>query len=189
MPGIAGTNVDFGGYVMDPTQPYFIQDNKQMGAHPQLTIGRLHMTGGFRTVQITTAQVLALNTTPIQLVPAPGAGLVVVPYLMVASMVYNSTTYSTNAAGASLAFGANGAGTAVGLTLTQTFLQSASTSFSVVSASTTAYSPLATDVNQPLTLIAASSNPTTGNSDLYVRVYFRVIGLPLFPSTTTAVFP
>lgn len=189
MPGIAGTNVDFGGYIIDPTQPYFFQDNKQTGSHPLLTVGRMHTTGGYRTLVIPSAQVLQLNTTPIQLVPAPGAGLVVVPYMLVASMVYNSTTYSTNASGASLAYGVSGAGTAPGLTLTQVFLQSSSTNFSIVNASTTAYSPQASDVNQPLTLIAASSNPTTGNSDLYVRVYFKVIGLPLFPSTTTAVYP
>lgn len=177
MSGIAGTNVDF-QFPWDPALQAVQDYTKEAGFRGNLKAG--HAWGGFRTVQIPTANVLTLHSVPVQLVPAPGAGLLIVPTLMIASMVYNSTTYVANAGGASLIYGPAGAGTSTGFTLTQGFLQTASgTGLEVVNQSSSAnYTPATTDVNQPLTLIAASADPTTGNSDLYVRVYFKIVQVP-----------
>lgn len=179
MAGAAGTNIDVGGFILDPTLVEDQQYYKEIGANPQLTNCIQHAIGGYRTVKITTAQVLAMNTTPIQIVPAPGVGKILIPTVLVASMVYNSATYSTNSGGAALKYGTAGAGSSPGIVITQAFLQASSgTNLIVVRGAATAYLPATTDYNVPLTLIAVSSDPTTGDSDLYVRVYFQILTVP-----------
>ncbi|KKK72585.1 hypothetical protein LCGC14_2902390, partial [marine sediment metagenome] len=42
------------------------------------------------------AQILLLNGTPIELVPAPGAGKVIIPIMTVLSFTWNSIAYTTN---------------------------------------------------------------------------------------------
>lgn len=181
MAGAAGINVDHAGFIMDPTLPDVKQYWKEMGMHPYLDGRKRHILGGYRTVQIPTASVLTLNTVPIQLVPAAGVGTIIVPTMVVASLVFNANAYSMNSGGASLRYGTAGAGTSTGFTLSQAFVQSASgTNVQVVNQSSAAtYLPLAADANVPLTLIAASSDPTTGDSDLFVRVYFMIVTVPL----------
>lgn len=177
MAGIAGQNVD-GLIVFDPANANISAYYRSLGIRASQHIK--HTVGGFVTVKIPTANVLTLNSVPIQIVPAAGAGMLIVPTRMIATMVYNTTTYSTNSSGASLIYGLNGAGTSTGFTLSQAFLQASSgTNTQVVNqASSATYLPASTDLNVPLTLIAASSDPTTGNSDLYVRVYFRIEAIP-----------
>lgn len=180
MAGAAGTNVDHAGFIMDPQLDDVIQHYKEGIAHPYLRSRMRHLVGGYRTVKIATASVLTLNSVPIQIVPAPGSGMLVVPTMMIASLVYGTATYATNASGATLKYGTAGAGTSTGFTLSQAFLQSSTgTNVQVVNqASSATYLPATTDYNVPLTLIAATSDPTTGDSDLYVRVYFKVVTLP-----------
>lgn len=180
MAGVAGNNVDHAGFIMDPSLPDVEQYWKEIGAHPYLRGRKKHIVGGYRTVQIPTASVLTLNSVPVQIVPAGGAGTIIVPTLVIASLVFNSAAYSMNASGASLKYGTAGAGTSTGFTLSQAFVQSASgTNVQVVNQSSSAtYLPAAADVNVPLTLIAASSDPTTGDSDLFVRVYFKIVTVP-----------
>lgn len=181
MAGVVGTNIDTENYPLDPVIDKVVLNYKETGMHPQLVTKVRHMVGGYRTVTITTAQMLALNGSPIQIVPAPGAGLLIVPTMMIATLVFNAAAYSTNAAGASLKYGTAGAGTSTGFTLSQAFLQSASgTNTQIVNQSSAAtYLPASTDLNVPLTLIAATSDPTTGDSAMNVRVYYRVIAVPL----------
>lgn len=179
MAGVVGTNIDLEGLIWDGSLVNVQQHWKEAGFRGNDRVK--HITGGFRTVKITAAQMLLLNGSPIQIVPAAGAGTLIIPYLMVGSLVYGTATYSVNASGASLKYGANGAGTSTGFTFSQAFLQSASgTNVQIVNQSSAAtYLPATTDYNVPLTLIAATSDPTTGDSDLYVRVYFRILaGLP-----------
>jgi hypothetical protein len=179
MAGAAGTNVDPSGLIWDPALPDVQLFYKELGIRGT---GRIkHLVGGYRTVIIPTASVLTLNSVPIQIVPAAGAGTLIVPRMMVASLVYNSATYACNAAGVSLKYGTAGAGTSTGFTLSQAFIQSSTgTNVQIVNQSSAAtYLPATTDFNVPLTLIASTSDPTTGDSALYVRVYFRIIaGLP-----------
>lgn len=187
MAGAAGTNVDHAGYIMDPGLDTVKQHYKEIGDNPYLTSRMRHMVGGYRTVQIPTASVLTLNGTPIQIVPAQGAGVVIIPTMMIATLVFNSAAYATNSAGATLKYGTAGAGTSTLFTLSQAFLQSTTgTNTQVVNQGSSAtYLPATTDANVPLTLIAATSDPTTGDSDLFVRVYFRLVTLPF----TTACVP
>lgn len=177
MAGVAGTNVDSLSLIFDPELDDVKQHYKELGGREVFTGRMRHCIGGYRTVKIATAGVLTLNTVPVQIVPAMGANTLIIPTLVVASLVFNSAAYSCNASGASLKYGSAGAGTSTGFTLSQAYIQSSTgTNVQVVNQSSAAtYLPATTDYNAALTLIAASSDPTTGDSDLYVRVYFRVL--------------
>lgn len=179
MAGAAGVNVD-ANMIFDPMLDMVKQHYKERGDHPYLLQDVSHVVGGFRTVKIATASMLTLNGTPIQVVPAPGAGKLLVPTMMIATMVYGTATYACNASGVSLRYGTAGAGTSTGFTLSQAFIQAASGSNTQIvnQSSAATYLPASTDWNSELTLIAATSDPTTGDSDLYVRVYFRVVTVP-----------
>lgn len=123
---------------------------------------------------ITTAQVLALNTTPITLVAAPGAGLVLVVKALYSSITYNSVAYVCNAAGLSARY-TDGSG-AVTAVLTQAFCQASASALQYVPAAVTALTPVA---NAPIVLAAGSANPTTGNSAIKVRVFYTTVPSPL----------
>lgn len=180
MAGAVGQNIDKQGFIMDPSLAQVQQYYNQLGEAQLFKDSLGKIIGGYRTVKIPTASVLTLNGTPIQIIPAQGSGILALPYLMVATMVYGTATYACNASGAALKWGTAGAGTSCGLTLTQAFIQASSgTNTAFVYPSTTLGTPATTDYNVPVTLIAASTDPTTGDSDLYVRVYWRNIeGLP-----------
>lgn len=142
-------------------------------------IGQLALnTIQFVDVTLTAAQILALNTTPITLVAAPGSGLVTLVDSVFARLVYNSTTYSCNASGAALKY-TDGSGAAVGISLTQAFIQSSSgTNYLHVRGGATALVPVA---NAVIVIQAASSDPTTGNSLINIRTYYRVVSAALQP--------
>lgn len=123
---------------------------------------------------VTTAQVLALNGTPITLVAAPGAGFVTLVKAVYASITYNSVAYACNAAGLPVRY-TDGSGT-ITATLTQGFCQSSASALQYVPAATTALTPVA---NAAIVLHAGSANPTTGNSAIKVRVFYTTVPSPL----------
>jgi len=128
------------------------------------------------TVTIPTASVLTLNSTPFTLIAAPGAGLVIVPVALYSTMTYNSATYAANAAGFSVRY-TDGSGASTAMTLTQAYIQSAASAIFNINAGTTAITPVA---NAPLVLYADTANPTTGNSDLKIRIWYRIVANPAF---------
>lgn len=123
---------------------------------------------------VTTAQVLALNTTPISLLAAPGAGLVNVVRAVYATITYAGTAYVCDAAGLTVRY-TNGSG-ALAATLPQTFCQAAADAVNSAGQSSTAITPVA---NAALVLFAANANPTTGTSGIKVRVYYTQAPNPL----------
>jgi hypothetical protein len=128
------------------------------------------------TVTVTTGQILALNTTPITLVAAPGTGLVLLPIAVYATITYGAAAYSTNAAGFTVRY-TNGSGASTAMTLTQAFLQSSANAIQHVAAGTTAITPVA---NAPLVIYADNANPTTGDSNLKLQIWYRVVANPAF---------
>jgi hypothetical protein len=130
---------------------------------------------------LTAAQVKACFTTPIVVVSAPGAGLMVLVEDVFATLVFNSAAYACNAAGALLKYKADASGQSCGTTLTQAFIQSASGSnFAYVRGAATLITDVTANLaNQPVVLQASTSDPTTGDSLLKVRVYFRLVAAPL----------
>ena len=128
---------------------------------------------------VTSAQLLALNATPRTVVTAPGAGLAIVPICIVLTKAAG-TAYAGIAAGEDLSFKyTNGSGAeAAPQVETVGFLDQATAQVRVVNvyagaaAATATITPVA---NAPLVIHLLSGEITTGNSDLKVRVYYRVV--------------
>lgn len=140
-------------------------DNLEVTSTAGLDRGDLQIA----TVTVSSAEILALNTTPKTLVAAPGSGYALIPVAIYATMDYAAATYACNAAGLILKY-TDGSGTAPGAVLTQGFCQSAADAAQVVNVSTTAYTPT---TNAALVLHAGAANPTTGDSAIKVRVFYR----------------
>lgn len=119
-------------------------------------------------VTISSAEVLLLNSTPVTLVPAPGAGNVIEIISMFAFLDYGTIAYATN----------------IELSWKLSTFQINANS-DVLNATSDVYRvlPPATNsttvniVNQALTLGVNTGNPTAGNSPLYVYVTYRIITL------------
>lgn len=128
-------------------------------------------------VTVTTAQVKALNATPVQLVAAPGTGLMIVPVLAQLYLPYVSAAYACIAAGEDLEIRyTNGSGTLWATIETTGFLDQTATQHRVVlPTAAAAFTPAA---NAPLVLDLAAGEIITGDSPLKVRTYYR-----LLPST------
>jgi hypothetical protein len=129
----------------------------------------------YADVSISSAEMLALNTTPKTLVASPGAGFALIPTELYSTITYASATYVCNAAGLVLKY-TDGSGTAPGAVLTQGFCQSASSALQNVKVAATAYAPTTAAA---LVLHAGSANPTTGDSPVKVRIYYRVVPNPI----------
>lgn len=127
---------------------------------------------------ITSAQLLALFATPIAVVPAPGAGLIVVPRLL---QLYKpaGTAYAGIAAGEDLVLKYTDASGAQCSSVVETtgFLDQTTAEMRVAgmpgSVTTTAgdYEPVA---NAAVVLHLLTAEITTGDSDLIVRVFYDI---------------
>lgn len=160
---------------LDLTLDRIKQKYKELHGDTDFVAAIRHGTLAWADTTLTAAQVKLLNTTPIQLIAAPGAGLSVVPVKVMATMVYGTATYSCNASGASL-FYTDGSGAQPGLTLTQAFIQQTASSSLFVNGAATAFVPTA---NAKIVIKAATSDPTTGDSPIKIRVYYHVVANPL----------
>lgn len=121
---------------------------------------------------ITSAQLLALNATPVELVPAPGSNKLI----EFVSAVFHKpagTAYAGIAAGEDLAIKyTNSSGAQVNTSLETTgFLDQTTAQTRITRAIVTEYTPVA---NAALVLHMLTGEITTGNSPLYVKVYYRV---------------
>lgn len=129
---------------------------------------------GVAKVKVTSAQLLALNATPQTIVEAPGEG----KFLELVSATVHKpagTAYAGIAAGEDLAIKyTNGSGTQVNTSLETTgFLDQTTAETRVTHASTTA--AIEPVENAALVLQLLTGEITTGTSDLYVTVYYRVV--------------
>lgn len=128
----------------------------------------------YTDTNLTSAQILALFTTPVQTVPAPGAGKANVIEKVIATLTF-ATAYTCNAAGLISAAYTNGSGVTAGGTFSQAFCQSSAAATQVVGSVT----PALVATNAPIVIYAGTANPTGGTSTLQVRTYYRVIPVPL----------
>lgn len=125
-----------------------------------------------KKVEITSAQILALNATPVELIAAPGAGNV----LEFESAVVHKpagTAYAGVAAGEDLAIKyTNGSGAQVNTSLETTgFLDQTTAQTRMTRAIVTEYTPVA---NAALVAQLLVGEITTGDSPLYVTISYRV---------------
>lgn len=141
--------------------------------------GSQSLLGFYRTTTITSAQVLALNATPRTVVAAQGAGMAIIPS-RVAIHKPAGTAYSGIASGEDLVLKyTNGSGAQCsGVIETTGFLDQATAQTRVAhapgSTGSTAgdYAPVA---NAAVVLHLLTGEITTGDSPIYVRVWYDIV--------------
>jgi hypothetical protein len=136
-------------------------------------------TGALKYVDVTltAAQVKALNATPQQLVPAPGAGFANIFQGAVLFMPYAAAAY-TVPAGSDLSFKyTNGAGLEVGQVETTGFLNQTAnqTRWARPHAAASGDNSINPTANAAIVLHMLSAEVTVGDSPLKLRVYYRTI--------------
>ena len=132
--------------------------------------------GEFSSVTtLTAAQVLALNATPVQLLPAPGANLAIVLRAVLLELLFNTTAY-TNGGGANIQFLANA--TVVSDVTQANFngliTATANSILLVDSPFINTVLAKANLVNQPLN-VNLTAALTAGNSPLQISTFFSVV--------------
>ena len=131
---------------------------------------------------VTTAQLLALNATPISVIPAPGAGYANV---LDAVILYlpAGTAYAGIAAGEDLAFKyTDGSGQECFSRVETTgFLDQTTAQMRYVTGASAAFAGVPTDAlatptaNAAIVIQVLTGEITTGTSDLKLRLFYRVI--------------
>ena len=126
----------------------------------------------YAEVEITSAEILALFTTPKQMVATPGAGKVLEFISLLLAYDYNATVYTIGAATDLQVKYTDETGEAVSTTHAVTGLLDQATdqlrSLDKLEASVT---PVA---NAALVLTLAGANPTLGDSPIHAKVAYRV---------------
>jgi hypothetical protein len=137
-------------------------------------------TGGvcYRDVTISSAELLALNATPKELVPAPGAGFALVLDGVVAHKPANDTAYDGIAAGEDISIRyTDGSGTelaeieATGF-LDQTTVQ---TRFAYPYRAASGVSSVTPTANAAIVAHMLTGEIATGDGDLKMRVFYRIL--------------
>ena len=127
---------------------------------------------GTAKLTIASADVLHLNTTPIEIVDAPGAGYAIEVISASMKMVYNSATYATNTSLELLTAGATNS-------QASTVIKNSASTIRRFADATTLASATATQLveNAALNVTVASGDPTAGDSDITIYVTYRIITL------------
>lgn len=127
---------------------------------------------GTAKLTIATADVLTLNTTPIEIVAAPGAGYAIEVISASMKMVYNSATYATNTSLELITAGATNS-------QASTVIKNSVSTIRRFADATTLASATATQLvdNAALNVTVASGDPTAGDSDITIYVTYRIITL------------
>lgn len=141
---------------------------------------------GVSDVLVSSAQVLALNASPIVAVAAPGAGKYL-QFLGAAIMLdYNSAAYVA-AAGEDLVFKyTDGAGAAVSNALDGTLFDGTADAVVFANPLNADASVLEGAVNAPIALHLLVGEWATGDSPLKIRTYFRTVTLSDLEAISTA---
>jgi hypothetical protein len=127
-------------------------------------------------ITLTTAQVLALYTTPIQVLAAPGSGKAIVLVSLTAFLDYNSAAYDGVAAGENLVLSyTNASGTGLVLVETTGFLDQASDQVRHCRPSQAIDVDLTPVANAAVVAHILTGNIATGNSPLKLRIAWRRI--------------
>ena len=126
----------------------------------------------YAEVEISAAEILDLFATPVELVPAPGAGLVLEFISLLLAYDWNSVAYTIGTAGNLQVKYTDGAGEAVSTTRAATgFLDQVADTLSSLDKLEVTVEPAA---DEPLVLTVATASPTAGDSPIHAKVAYRV---------------
>jgi len=123
-----------------------------------------------RRINLSSAQILALNTTPITLVPALGNGVLTIVEGISASIIYGGTAY-TGANALEFRY-TDASGAKVTADIPSTFINSTANAVSYAPAVTATFTPIA---NSPIVVRVPTADPATGNSYITFTVTYRTI--------------
>lgn len=121
-------------------------------------------------VTLTSAQILALFTTPITLIPAQGAGTYISIDEVVGILKFGTIAYT--GANAGIVSYTNGAGAAATTAPAAAWINSASTTG--VKLTGTAVTPV---VNSPVVISVGTANPGAGDGTITLDISYRVVSL------------
>src|SRR5690349_7998744 len=128
------------------------------------------------TITLTSAQILGLYTTPVQVVPAPGTGQLLNPLSFTLQYKFGSTPYTVSPQGIQFISGAPGRDE-YGSVTTSNLLDAPSSRVATASANGQAGGDPATYANQPLMVDLSTSDPTGGDGTLTITVTYTVVTL------------
>lgn len=137
------------------------------------TVGQVGPAGvQVATVTLTSTQVLAIFTTAVTVVPAPGSGLALVPLNAFFNYHYGGTAYTDG--GGNLALFGNGTGNYTSFATAGFWDQSASKVKAIPSLTATSSIGLPA-IESALTVQQTAANPTLGNGTVTVTVAYIVV--------------
>jgi len=169
------------GAIYEVDAPSDAMDQILTGAmgQPEYKDALVNMASRYKQLKLTTAQVLAINTSPQMLIASPGAGKVIVATAIYGTLDYNSATYSGGGA-LEATYGPNGSRA---IALPSSFVTSSDDDNQFVPATLGAseLTDLSGQINKGLFLQADTADPTTGDSDIFVRIYYKIVPALLTP--------
>jgi hypothetical protein len=128
---------------------------------------------GFQMVDVTltSAQILALQTTPVTLVPAPGAGLMLIPDKAVIRVAGVTAAYTDAGGAVSFNIGTMTQVLGANTVFTGPTAGQVSQQIQSFSGTSTAAAP-STNINAPLTISKATNNFAAGSGTAHITVYY-----------------
>lgn len=121
-------------------------------------------------VTVSSAQILSSNTTPVQIVAAPGAGKIINLIRATTKLVYNSVAYATNVT----SFLVLGTSASDFVTSGINMIGGSTTKWVMFDASSTLTFTSSLE-NNALNFMTNVGDPTAGNSDMIVTVYYTIV--------------
>lgn len=164
------------GVSLIPYHTHNGSDSPQV-AFPTITNSSLYVA--LATVTLTSAQILALHTTPIVLVPIVGnnSSNVGINYVYIVegitARIYYAGTAYTGANNLEFRY-TDASGAKVTADLPNTFINSSANTFAHVAGITTAFTPV---FNSPIVVSVPTANPATGNSKIVLIIKYRIVYL------------
>lgn len=127
----------------------------------------------FKATTLSSAQMLALFDTPVELIPAPGAGKMIVPLHFSLALVYGTTQYGINGTPL-IGYDGQTDFTTVDLVPIMSEVES-----KVRLVSLAMNHPFAVVENKALMAMDMVENPTDGDSDLRIGISYYIDTLPV----------
>jgi hypothetical protein len=122
-------------------------------------------------VNLTSAQLLALITTPVTLVVAPGAGLMLIPHVAIIRVLGVTAAYTDVGGAVSLNCGSMSVALAANTVFTGPTAGQVSQQILTFAATSTAANP-STNINAPLTMSKITNNFAAGSGTAHITVYY-----------------